>query len=299
MKFFSARLHSLLPRLAAVGLLVGGGLLLRPAAQHLQEQELRDGLRQPTPEFRRADVLGNQLAVFTIGGLRTLAAELLVLDATTAWLEQDWPRAQERWEQITTLCPQRSNYHMRAAYDMSKNAVADVREKCEDGKLTETEAAQQERAYLNAAENFLLVGLEHNPHSPLLWADLARYYEDIHRRPQYAKAVDAYRKALECGAPAMYERWVFYNLCRIRGREQEAYELGRRLYREAGNRTPSVVCLLFVLQNKLNIPQEAALSINELFGSREKAVKELRRYQHNDLRYPVTGINEFLEQASR
>lgn len=289
------RLRSLVPWCLAAGMVAFGGLLLCPMADRLQAREQEAGLQRPAPDFRRADALGQQLAVFTLGGLRTLAAELLALDATSAWLEQDWPRAQERWQQITTLCPHRINYCIRAARDMAKNAVAHVREQAEKGELSAPEAAAAERGYLATAEHFLLTGIADNPDSALLRLELGSFYDDLSRRPQFAKAVDAYRAALAHGASPMYERWVFYNLCRLRGREQEAYELGRALFRTERHRTPSVRCLLFVLQQKLGIPPYEGLTIAELFGTRDKAKKELRRFLRNDLRFPVTGVKEYLE----
>lgn len=288
------RARVLLPLAAAAGVLLLGGAALRPLCEGLHAREIEQGLLRPAPSFRRADSLGQQLAVFTLGGLRTLAAELLAMDATNAWLEQDWPRARERWEQITTLCPQRINYRVRAARDMAKNAVAHVRDEAEKNRLSAPEAEAAERAYLAAAEDFLIRGIQDNPDSALLRLELGGFYDDLARRPQFAKAAEAYRDALVHGASPMYERWVFYNLCRIRGREQEAYELGRRLFAETKHRTPSVRCLLFVLQQKLHTPDSEALSIAELFGTREKAKKELRRFQRNDLRFPTTGISDFL-----
>lgn len=296
MPFARRQLRRLFPALSAAGLLALGGAALLPLRNTLETKEQSAQLQRGVPEFRRADMLGRQLAFFTLGGLRTLAAELLAMDATSAWLEQDWPRARERWQQITLLCPQRVNYRVRAARDMAKNAVAHVREQADKGELTAAEAQAAERSYLAAAEDFLRDGIADNPDSALLRLELGSFYDDLARRPQFSKAVDAYRDALAHGASPMYERWVFYNLCRIRGREQEAYELGRRLFTVPKHRTPSVRCLLFVLQKKLNTPEADRLTIAELFGTRDKAQKELRRFQHNDLRFPTTGIADFLEK---
>jgi hypothetical protein len=94
----------------------------------------------------------------------------------------------------------------------------------------------------------------------------------------------------------MYLRWVFYNLCRIRGREQEAWELGRRLFNEERHLTPSLRNLLFVLQHKIQVPADQQLSPEQLYGSRERARKYLRTFVHNDLRFPTTGIREFLSE---
>lgn len=292
---FARTLRLFLPAAAAAGLLALGGALMNPREEALLNAQKTAQLHHAAPDFRRADALGQQLALFTLGGLRTLAAELLAMDATSAWLEQDWPRARERWQQITTLCPHRVNYRIRAARDMAKNAVAHVRDEAEKGRLSPAAAEAAERSYLAAAEHFLQTGIADNPDSALLQLELGGFYDDLSRRPQFAKAVKAYRAALEHGAPAMYERWVFYNLCRIRGREQEAYEHGRRLFLNEKHRTPSVRCLLFVLQRKLGMQPAAGLSETELFGSREKAERELRRFQHNDLRFPVFGIADFLK----
>ena len=279
---------------AAGALLLAGGALLSIPSAALHGREMSGGLHPPAPTVRRGDVLGQQLALFSLGGLRSLAAELLALDATTAWLEQDWPRARERWQQICTLCPQRVHYRIRAARDMAKNAVAHTRERRD---LEPRQQAMLEAEYLADAERFLREGTEDNPGSRLLWLELGSYYDDLARRPRFAAAVEAYRRALENGADPMYERWVFYNLCRIRGREAEAYALGRRLWASGRHRTPSVQCLLFVLQHKLVLPERERLSIAELFGTRAKALKALRRFEHNTLRFPVTGIRRFLEQA--
>lgn len=275
-----------------------GGLVLGSAAQRIHRLELSLGLQlpPPPPATDRQDKLSRQLSVFAMGGLRTLAAEILAMDATSAWLQQDWPRARSRWEQITTLCPHRPSYWSRAARDMAKNAVAHVNSL---KRLSEHERATQAKEYLDKAEQFYLEGLAANPDSLLLQLDLAGYYEDLARRPQFSKAAEAYRKALDMGASDMYERWVFYNLCRIRGREKEAWALGRELFKRPRHHTPSVRCLLFTLQNKLQLPQGERLSIKDLFKTDERARKQLRSYLHNTLRFPVYGVAEYLQTPEK
>lgn len=277
----------------ALALLALAGWCLQPLRQQVQHAEQAAQLQLPAPDSQQTDALSQKLALFALGGLRTLAAEILCVDATNAWLQQDWPRARHRWEQVTTLCPRRVNYWIRAARDMSKNAVAWV---SSNDRLTPHEQAVQSKAYLDAAERFLQEGLVNNPQSALLWLQMAAFDEDLARRTNFARAVEDYRRALELGASPMYQRWVFYNLCRIRGREQEAWDLGRKLYEEENHRSPSLRCLLVVLQNKLNVPEAERLSLEELFGSRERAVKKyLRSYLHNDLRFPTTGIREIVQ----
>ena len=294
----SRRLHNGITWLSAAVLLIFGGMLLNRQAQRVRAHELAVGLQLPPPPTTAdtRDRLSRQLSLFAMGGLRSLAAEILAMDATSAWLQQDWTRARKRWGQITTLCPHRPSYWSRAARDMAKNAVAYV---YSNKGLSEHARATQAKEYLDAAEQFYLQGLAANPDSLLLQLDLAGYYEDLARRPHFTKAVEAYRKALDMGASDMYERWVFYNLCRIRGREQEAWELGRALFKRQRHHTPSVRCLLFALQHKLNIPAEQRFSIEELFKTDERARKQLQPYLHNTLRFPINGVAEYLQTAGQ
>lgn len=294
--YFRLRLRNGVVWSLALPLLALGGFILRPLEQQSRAHELQVGLLLPTPGSDVHDRMNQQLYFFAMGGLRTLAAEILAMDATEAWLVQDWPRARRRWEQITALCPRRPSYWSRAARDMSKNAVAYVNA---DKSLNEHERITQVMEYLNAAEQFYQQGLAANPDSLLLQLDLAAYYEDLARRPNFTKAVEAYRKALSMGASDMYQRWVFYNLCRIRGREQEAWELGRQLFRNPRHHTPSMRCLLFALEHRLALPQQERLSVEELFKTDARARKQLQSYLHNTLRFPVYGVAEYLNSPAQ
>lgn len=281
---------------AALLVLAGAGWLMQPLRVQLRLQEQACRLQLPPPDYEQTDALTQQLALFSLGGLRTFAAEMLSIDATNAWIQQDWPRARQRWEQITTLCPQRVNYWLRASNDMAKNAVAWVQEQEEPGSC---EQAVQSKYYLDSAEQFLLEGIANNPDSALLWLHLGAFDEDLSRRTNFTRAVEDYRRALELGASPMYRRWVFYNLCRIRGREKEAWELGRALYQEERHRSPSLRCLLLVLQHRLDIPAEQQFTPEQLFGSSARAEKQLRAFLRNDLRFPTAGIREILNGLSQ
>ena len=276
----------------ALLLLAAAGMALQPLRKHIRHQEQTVQLQLPPPDFRQTDALSQQLALFSLGGLRTFAAEMLCVDATNAWLQQDWPRAQRRWKQITTLCPRRVNYWIRASRDMAKNAVAWVRQ---NEQLDAHTCAVLSKDYLDSAEGFLQEGIANNPQSALLHLEMAAFDEDLARRTNFSRAVEHYRRAVELGASPMYKRWEFYNLCRIRGREQEAWKLGRALYEEERHRSPSLRCLLLVLQHKLDIPAHERLSLEQLFGSRARALRHLRPFLHNDLRFPTNGIKELLE----
>lgn len=278
---------------AALLILLAGGLLLHPLNQHAYQEQVQQGLQLPPPNIERRDAFSQQLAFFTLGGLRSLAAEITSLDATNAWLQRDWARADARWSTVTTLSPRRVNYWVAASRDMATNAAGDY---LSNDSLSDRERLTMAKQYITRGESYLLAGIANNPQSILLHARLGDLYSDLYRNPQFGKAEAAYRKAVEMGAPQIYNRMRFYNLCRIRGREQEALRLGRELFADARNNVPALRTLIFVLQNKLNLPTEQRLSIEQLFGTEKRALRDLKTFRNNHLLYPTTGIEDYLQQ---
>ena len=108
---------------AALLLLAGGGALLGVVTTGIHSKQEQNGLQPEPPAIDRTDALSQQLAFLSLGGLRSLVAEVLTLDATDAWLKQDWPRLHRRWDAAVTLAPHRTNYWLNAAYDMTNNAA--------------------------------------------------------------------------------------------------------------------------------------------------------------------------------
>lgn len=279
--------------LAQLLLLAAGGAALLPLSRHLSDKEMSAGLRLPPPRISRQDAINQQIAFFSMGGLRSLAAEILALDATDAWLDQDWPRTQRRWETITTLSPHRINYWIRASHDMGRNAVSQTRA---DDSISPHEQAVLAHQYAQAGLKFLQDGAANNPDNARLQLELARYYADVPLPAEYAQAAASYQRAIELGAPTMYRRWILYNLCKLRTRIQDAWQLAYQLYQEEEHRTPALLCILFALQNKADVPPAKRLTPEELFGTRAKAIRELRNYLHNDLHYPTYGVQDWLNQ---
>lgn len=281
--------------MGGLAMLVLGGLVLQLPTGQLRRAEQAAGLLPPMPGLAVSgqDALTEQLFFFTLGGLRSLAAEVLTLDATTAWMERDWPRAERRWQTITSLCPRRPNYWINAARDMATNAAAHAQH---DETLGAREQEHLVRSYIARGERFLHEGIAHNPESALLHMSLGDLYADLNRRPDFAKAAAAYHRAVELGASPLYSRHEFYSLCRIRGQEQAAWRLGRQLYESPAQRVPSLLCLLFVLQHKIEVPEAEQLSAVQLFGSEQKARQALARFERNQLRFPVSGISSYLHQ---
>lgn len=287
---------------AALVVLCVGGILPALCSTGIYEDQQKTGLQPPLPSPDRSDALSQQLAFFSLGGLRSLVAEIYTLDATDAWSNRDWVRLRRRWESATTLMPRRVNYWIHAENDMTANAAGDY---IRNRKLSETLKKEKVKEYINSGENFLLEGIANNPGSWKLHIALAEHYSNLHRKPQFEKAVDAYQKAMELGAPEHYNRPLFYNLCRIPGREQEAWQQGRALFEYEEHHVPAVQFLLFALQNKIQVPADEALSIDRLFrDTPQQTEKEvlttayqiIENFSDNDLLYPTYGANAFLDE---
>lgn len=292
----------------AMATLIGGGWLLSVPANKLYQQQVEQDLQPPPQELRMADALSQQLAFFTLGGLRSLAAEIMTLEATDAWSQKDWPRALSRWESATTLAPRRVNYWLHAAHDMAYNATASV---ASDPRLSPTEQTAEFDKYLQLGENFLQKGAACNPNNWRLLCTLADLYDSEHHKPDYRKAVAARQRGIELGAPASQLRFLFYDMSRVKGMEAEAWKLGRRLFDDAEQRTPSLCSLLFVLQHRIQVPAEEALSADAIYRplaeqhiGRPLTEEEMMQYiaeslelmYDNTLHYPITGIRPYLKQ---
>jgi len=288
--FFHSVGFSLFVILSASGLF---GLLMQDWQKELRKDFIAQKLLYPLPVIKGSDALSSQLAIFTLGGLRSLSAEILALDALVAWSKKDWELVEQRYEQMTILSPRRINYWITAASEMNSNAAGDPEWK---RGLSEIEIAYKKNYYIQRGEQFLLDGIAHNPESALLYSRLGNHYSDLYRRPQFNKAVEAYKAAVKRGANASQQRLIFYNLCRIRGREQEAWELGKELFESSRtHQVSSVSCLLFVLQHKLQIPDAQRVPLEKLLGNPLRRHRLLKGYLNNSLRFPTDGIKPYLD----
>lgn len=291
-----APLRRCLRQLPALLILAAGGAALSLASAPLREEQTERKLRLPPVRIDGRDALSQQLALFSLGGLRSLAAEMLVLDATDAWLKNDWPRARRRWQAVTTLSPHRVNYWARASQEMARNAAAQVRA---DRSLDLHRRAELAQEYRRCGEQFLIDGLKNNPNDPTLLLESARFCNDVALPPRYAEAADLYARAADNGAPEYYRRWQLYSLCRLHNRKEESLSIARRMFEDPKHRSPSLCCILFDLQEELDVPEEQRLSLEQIFGSRSQGLRELRDYLRNDLGYPVSGVRRWFLQQSR
>lgn len=269
------------------------GLLMKPWTQGIAREETARKLLAEITAPPAEDTLARQLSLLSLGGLRSLSAEILGLDAVNAWSRRDWDALEARYRQIVTLCPSQANYWITGARHLAYNAAGDV---LSNEELPSWEQNIKARQWFNKGLRFLREGIAFNPENPLLVMRLGDFLSDANRRPDFAASAKAYRRAVELGAPDIYRRWEFYALCRTPGREREALQLGRELFRDEKHRQPSLLCCLFVLQNKLNLPEKERIPPTELFGSEARARRMLSTYLHNTIRFPTDGVSAELER---
>lgn len=271
------------------------GLLMKPWTQRITREETDRQLLSEIVAPPAKDTLARQLSLLGLGGLRSLSAEILGLDAVNAWSRRDWDALEARYRQIVTLCPSQANYWITGARHLTYNAAGDV---LSDDQLPSWEQNRQARQWINKGLAFLREGSSFNPKNAQLPMRLGDFLSDVNRYPNFAAAAEAYHRALELGAPDIYQRWEFYALCRTPGKEREAWKLGRNLFREEKHRQPSLLCCLFALQNKLDLPAGERLSLIELFGSEKRARSILGPYLHNTLRFPTDGVSAELKRLN-
>lgn len=273
-------------------ILAGGGAVISTFQKQILTEEEEKGLL-PAPLIQydgsgKVKKLEQQLFFVSLGGLRSLVAAFLAVNAHDYFCVKDWARLADRYHQVVALSPQNTFYWENGSWHMAYNATSSS---LDDRRLRETERRIRFRKYLNMGRDFLREGIRNNPDDWFLHKRLGDTLSDRMRLPDYAGAAEAYEAALEKGAPSMVSRSVLYSLAQVPGRERQAYELARDLFVK-GHRVPTVECLLFAYQNSLDIPREDRLTVQEIFYSPRSAESSLRTYSLMDVAFPKAGVKE-------
>ena len=213
--------------------------------------------------FHLADVrldlrerLGQAGFIGALSGFRALVADMIWLEAWTAWSRREWVRLKVQLDSVTRLQPRCVLFWTSSAWHMTHNAAGAML--LDDG-LSATAQRRAEREYQRSGEDFLRRGLGYNPESPELWTALAELYANKYRQPE--KAFEYYLEASHRpGAFRFVERFAYFQLAKVRGREREAYTNLRRLYLEdEDNRKPTLIRELGRLESELGVPESARL----------------------------------------
>lgn len=272
--------------------LLGFGMIRLPLQEHILEQEKTAGLLEEPVNLSSSDYLEQQLAMVSLGGLRSLVAAALSMEAFDCFLTSDWANLERRYNQITALAPHSDFYWDNGSWHLGNNASSSY---LDNKRFSPLERREGFRKYIQKGRDFLQKGIQANPGNWYLYSLLGNMLSDTYRQPDFEKSAEAYRKARELGAPPTTARKEFYALVRVPSKSREALELGKELFKDPRNRFPSLVTNIFVLENRLKIPEKDRIPFRELYPTDEIARDMMTAHLVNSLRYPVDGLRKTLK----
>jgi hypothetical protein len=195
--------------------------------------------------------IGQSAFIAVLGGFRSVMADLLFIDAYSAWERTDWTYLLLRLRQATELQPRAILFWEMAGWHMAWNAGTAA---MEDDSKSPAARRRLQHDYLELGEDFLVRGIAYNPEKPQLYEALARLYRD--KFHDHVRAAENFEKASRLPDHASYdERFSAYELSYCEGREREAYDRLRTLYqRGEKERLPRLLNQLRVMEERLKIP---------------------------------------------
>ncbi|MDO4410703.1 MAG: hypothetical protein Q4C05_05415 [Akkermansia sp.] len=272
------------------------GIIRLPLQQHLIEEETKAQLLTEQMNLNADEMLEQQLSVISLGGLRPLIAAILSMDAFDCFMRSDWHQLEKRYNQITALAPHSNFYWDNGSWHLAYNAASAM---LDNTNLTPMERHEGFKKYIQTGRKFLIDGIRYNPTNWFLYNKLGDLYSDTYRLPDFQKAAQAYHQACKLGASYRVARKEFYSLARVPSKAAEAYELGKKLYAVKAYRTPSMINILFALENRLNLPESQRIPFHELYPTAEEAREMLSAHLQNTLHYPIDGVRKKLDSLPR
>ncbi len=210
-----------------------------------------DRIAPATLSIGLREQIGQSAFIAVLGGFRSVIADLLFIDAYSAWERTDWTYLLLRLRQATELQPRAILFWEMAGWHMAWNAGTAA---LEDDSKSPAARRRLQHDYLELGRDFLVRGIAHNPEKPELYEALARLYRD--KFHDHARAAENFEKASRLPGHHSYdERFSAYELAECEGREREAYDRLRALYqRGEKERLPRLINQLRAMEQRLKIP---------------------------------------------
>jgi hypothetical protein len=239
-------------RILGILVLLAWGIVKLPVEARL-EKRMRDtrlGGYKPTASLRQQ--AGQAGFIAALGGLRAAVADLLWIQAHTAWQNVQYGRMKLLFDTCTTMQPRRVLFWDLSAWHMAWNGAAHIENTEPDSVVRKAEM----RKFFRLGEDFLLRGIENNPDSWELYDRLGFLYRDKFK--DMAKASTAYEEASKRPGHLDYtRRFAAYYLAEVPGREREAYERLMALFHEGENEwLLTLLRQIQKLETRLGIPDE-------------------------------------------
>lgn len=282
--------------LVAVPAVALWGLAKAPIENSVHAQEVELGLLPPPTQLEPGEAMEQQLAMVSLGGLRSLVAAFLSIDAFQCFMMSDWPMLEKRYNQVVALAPHTLPYWDQGTWYLGYNAASSIRESY---KLTELEQEAGYKEFVEKGKKFIVRGIKANPNDWELYERAGSLYGDALRYPDYAKAAEFYKDAADLTKSATHRRMEFYMRAKTPEDYVHAWRLGRELAQDRRNMVPSFSVIMFAIQNRLNIPVAERVPFDSLFMSNKYAKQTLLRHLENPRGYPIDGVKEALEHLSK
>ena len=238
----------------AIALLLLFGAARLPYEIHLSKVQQAAGFRTTNLNLPLREQVGQMGFVAALSGFRSLVAAFLWIEAHNAWMKVEWGRMAALLDTVTTLQPKSVLYWDMSAWHMAWNAaIAAFQDPAQPSEVLRRRAQRQ---YWELGKKFYDDGLKANPDSAQLWERLGILDRD--KFEDHAAAAQAFlTSATKPGARPYVRRMAAYELAKIPGREQEAYDLLKKLYDEGPDeRKPALILALKQLEEKLGVPAD-------------------------------------------
>lgn len=238
-------------KLQALFVILVLGVLKFPVEESATRYLREVRLLSPPLDMSVRDSIGQMGVAASLGGLRSLVASIIYLQAYTAWSNVDWPKVDSLFQLATSLQPRYENYWDEAAWQMAYNAASNYRNN------QRINPALREKLYQDHVERgveILKQALKALPDSARLWNTLAEVYGRRLEEPE--KAAECYLEVFRLIKDARFERFAAYQYAQTQKRElwQKAYDMLRTSY-DAKQRPPTLINTMKQLENQLNIPE--------------------------------------------
>lgn len=246
------RLLQTIPRpIAAIALLALFGLVRSPVEDGVRERLVAARLLLPPPAQSAFEQMGQSALMGTLGGLRSLVASFLTLEAFEHFSTKSWDDLRQTYQIITSLEPRDESHWVSVVWHLGINATANMEI---DERLPTFERERRFNEYAFQAIELAERGIAQLPESAAIRLQLAEVYRE--KLKDDCATARVYGGVIGLpGAPGYARRFHGYFMARCPGHEKEAYEYLMALYREGDSQhLPTLIKEIKNLEEKLSIP---------------------------------------------
>ena len=246
------RLFQKVPRIVLVlAALAVFGIVRAPLEDGVRDRLVATNLLLPPPAKGAFEQMSQSALIGTLGGLRSLVATFLTLEAYDHFSSKSWDQLRQAYLVITNLEPREEANWIAVIWHLGINATANMEI---DETLPAFERKRRFNEYALQAIEMAEKGLEQLPQSSAIRLQLAEVYRE--KLKDNCAAARVYGDTIGLpGAPGFVRRFHGYFLARCPGKEQEAYDYLMGLYREGDEQhLPTLIKEIKNMEEKLGIP---------------------------------------------